>query len=110
MPMALIAVALLIAGTFYAVIYAGIEHGTENADSANVEFETVDDAIDRAEITIESELGRIITTISGAAYGTLLDRSETFGTLAERMLDERFPNTYRGVTTEIEDQSLISEA
>lgn len=106
MPMALIAVALLIAGTFYAVIYAGIEHGTENADSANVEFETVDDAIDRAEITIESELGRIITTISGAAYGTLLDRSETFGTLAERMLDERFPNTYRGVTTEIEDQSL----
>ena len=106
MPMALIAVALLIAGAFYAVICAGIERGTDNADSANVEFGTVDDAIERAEITIESELGRIITTISGASYGTLMDRSSVFGTLSEEMLGQRFPNTCRGVTTEIEDHSL----
>lgn len=104
--MALIAVALLIAGAFYAVICAGIERGTDNADSANVEFGTVDDAIERAEITIESELGRIITTISGASYGTLMDRSSVFGTLSEEMLGQRFPNTCRGVTTEIEDHSL----
>lgn len=106
MPMALIAVALLVAGTFYGVVYAGIERGTDNADSANVEFGTVDDAIDRAKMTIEAELGTIVTTVSSATYGTLLDRSGTFGELAEGMLREKFPNTFKGVTTEIEDQDL----
>ena len=98
MPMALIAVALLIAGAFYGVVYAGIEHGTDNADSANVEFGTVDDALERARMTLRAELGTIITTVSSASYGTLIDRSGTFGELTERMLEERFPNTYKGVT------------
>ena len=106
MPMALIAVALLIAGAFYGVVYAGIEHGTDNADSANVEFGTVDDALERARMTLRAELGTIITTVSSASYGTLIDRSGTFGELTERMLEERFPNTYKGVTTEIEGHNL----
>lgn len=106
MPMALIAVALLIAGAFYGMVYAGIERSGDNADSANVEFATVDDAVQRAELTIESELGRIVNTISAVKQGTLIERSESFGTLSEQMLGDRFPNTYKGVTTEIEDHHL----
>ncbi|MBP5394921.1 MAG: hypothetical protein J6Y18_03325, partial [Candidatus Methanomethylophilaceae archaeon] len=106
MPMALIAVALLVAGAFYGIIYAGIERGTENADSANAEFGTIDDAIERATVTIESELGRIITDVSSDDCGTLVDRSKRFSELSDVMFEERFPNTCKGVVTELEDRSI----
>ena len=106
MPMALIAVALLVAGAFYGIIYADIERGTDNSDSANVEFCTVDDAVERAVLTIESELGRIITNISGNGAGTLIDRAELFGKAADDMISEKFPNTFKGVRTEIEDSNI----
>ena len=104
--MALIAVALLVTGTFYCVIYADIERGTENADSANVEFDTVDDALERAKLTIRSELGSIVTKVSSVSSGTLVDRSGIFGEMMERMFEERFPNTFKGVTTEVEGHDL----
>lgn len=106
MPMALIAVALLVAGAFYGIVYANIERGTENADSANAEFGTVDDAIERARTTIEAELGRIITDISADDCGTLVDRSKRFSELSDGMFEQRFPNTCKGVVTELEDRSI----
>ncbi len=106
MPMALIAVTLLLAGAFYGVICANVERNSENADSENAEFVTVDDAVQRARITIQSELGRIITEISSAMQGTLTERSAAFGELSDRMFEERFPNTLRGVTTEVLDRSV----
>lgn len=106
MPMALIAVALLVAGAFYGIIYANIERGTENADSANAEFGTVDDAIERARTTIETELGRIITDISSDDCGTLVDRSKRFNELSDDMFEQRFPNTCKGVVTDLEDRSI----
>lgn len=101
MPLALIAVALLVAGAFYGAVCASIERGTGNAESTIAEFSSVEDEVERARITIESGLGDIITGLSNAGSGTIRDRSEAFGSLADRMFDEKFPSTCRGVRTEV---------
>lgn len=105
--MALIAVALLMAGSFYCVIYAEIEKSSDNIESISSEFAAVEDENERTKLIIESGLGQIITDISTSpTSGNLIERSKSFEDRAEKLLKSNFPTTCKGVRTEILDSDI----
>jgi len=105
--MALIAVALLMAGSFYCVIYAEIEKSSDNIESISSEFAAVEDENERVKLIIESGLGQIITDISTSpTSGNLIERSKSFEGRAEKLLESNFPTTCKGVKTEILDSDI----
>ncbi|MBE6517382.1 MAG: lamin tail domain-containing protein [Thermoplasmata archaeon] len=116
MPLAMIAVALLISSTFFCVITKNIEDSTENTESLSNEIDALDEEIEHARLRIETNLGNLITDLSANApdgiYDTqyasdnLIERARTFDQLQKRMFDTQFPSNNRGVTTDIIEHDI----
>ena len=101
MPMAMIAVALLVTGSFFCVINKSIESSTDNSESLEMEFASIDEVSDSAVLGIETALGNIITDISTSCTGNLFERSEIFKRRVASMFSSEYPSFERGVRTEI---------
>jgi hypothetical protein len=88
MPMAMIAVALLISGSFFCIVTKNIEESTRNSESFYDEIDALDEEMDRTIMQIEADLGNIVTNLSdsprpvkegdGSESQNLLDFSKTF--------------------------------
>ena len=106
MPLALVAVVLLLGCSFFGVICSEIGKSSDNADSMGSEIKSLDDAVEDAEFMIESALGRLLTDVSSNSEGNLADRASKFRPAAERYFDETFPHFDAGVTTEVVEEDV----
>lgn len=119
MPMAMVAVALLISTSFFCVISKEIEDSTENSESLYDEMGALNDEIDRTRMEIETNLGTIISDLSswpddeggqedGRTYASdnLIERASKFDSMCEEMLDDKYPAFNRGVTVDIIDHDI----
>ena len=102
MPLALVAVVLLMTGTFFGVVYADIERAADNSGNMETELVSLDREVEEAEFGIEAGLGRIIDGLSSSDEGgSLVDRAETFDGAVESYFERSFPCFNRGVSTHI---------
>lgn len=102
MPFALVAVALLLTTSLFGIVYANIGDSEKEADSLAGEIWSMDDAIADTELYIKKGLGTIICGLSTAeSGGTLPQRMEAFGVLADAWFAENFPYCNRGVTATV---------
>ena len=111
MPMAMIAVALLISGSFFCIVTKNIEESTRNSESLSNEIDALDEEMDRTIMQIEADLGNIVSNLSdvpgSVSDGTtteshnLLDISRTFDKEYREMFDTKYPAFNRGVTADV---------
>lgn len=120
MPMALVAVALLISGSFFCIVTKNIEDSTDNSLSLYDEMEALDDEIERTRMHIETELGTLVSDLTMSSnddlahdHGTsteaskdLLDISDAFDEQCSMMFDEEFPSYNRGVTATVTNHDV----
>ena len=109
--MAMIAVALLISGSFFCIVTKNIEESTRNSESFYDEIDALDEEMDRTIMQIEADLGNIVTNISdsprpvkegdGSESRNLLDISKTFDKEYREMFDTKYPSYNRGVTADV---------
>ena len=106
MPLALVAVVLLVTGSFFGVVYADIERATDNSEHMADELTSLDREAERAEFDIESGIGMIISDLSASDGGNLVDRAEAFNGMVRDYFRESYPRFERGVNTDILDSDI----
>lgn len=113
MPLAVIAIVLMIIASAYGVMLANNKETEDNADNIVTELGSLDSAIESTKTSVERGLGEIIFQISTDPNGGSLDeRTKTFEELSEKWISSSYPSVDKGVSVSIKnfDFALVAES